>query len=61
MKRILATLLLFAIPLGSIGCKPAASALRSSKSSKEAGKAIGKGIGAGAKAYGRLNNDDEDK
>jgi hypothetical protein len=60
MNKVLATILLLAIPCSLISCKQAASALKSSKSSKETGKAIGKGIGAGAKAYGRLNDKEDE-
>jgi hypothetical protein len=59
MKKLIVTILLSAIPLVLISCKPAAKALKSSNSSKETGKAIGKTIGVGSKAYGLSNDEDE--
>lgn len=61
MKTILGAILLLVIPFSLIACKPGvARALKSSSSSKETGRAIGKTIGTGAKAYGRLNDKEEE-
>jgi len=60
MKKILATILLIAIPFVLIGCKPAASALKNSNRSKETGKDIGKTIGIGSKAYNQLDDKEEE-
>jgi hypothetical protein len=61
MKTILGTILILAISFGLIGCKPGvARALKTSSSSKDTGRAIGKTIGAGAKAYGRLNDKEDE-
>lgn len=62
MRTIIGTILLLAIPFSLISCKPGvARALKTSSGSKETGKAIGKTIGTGAKAYGRLNDKEDDE